>query len=101
MKRISLALAVAGVLALGTSQTPGFAADFAAPEPTLRHAPKHWRVTKRVALPRCIEVSQPPRGCPLWRLRGSLEWPGLPRCYLYDGACVYHTAPDLEEWARY
>jgi hypothetical protein len=97
MKRFSLALALAGVLALGVPATPGSAA----PEFTRHHRPTHWRVAKRVAVPRCVEVSGPPRGCPLWRLRGSLAWPGIPRCHLDGGVCVYHTAPDLEEWARY
>jgi hypothetical protein len=97
MKRLSLALAVGGVLALGPSPTPGLAADIAAP----RHVPAHWRVVTRVMVPRCIEVSGPPRGCPLRRLRGSLAWPGIPRCHLYGGACVYRTAPDVEEWAGY
>jgi hypothetical protein len=107
MKRLCLALAVAGALALGAFETSGFAADFAAPEPTLRHirAPRHvrthWRVAKRVAVPRCIEVSQPPRGCPLRWLRGSLAWPGIPRCHLVGDVCVYRTAADWEEWAPY
>jgi hypothetical protein len=100
MKRLSLALAVAGVLALGASPTAGFAADFVVRKHTPRHV-THWRVTKWAAVPRCVEVSQHPRGCPLWRLRGSLAWPGIPRCHLYEGVCVYPTAPDLEEWERY
>jgi hypothetical protein len=107
MKQLSLALAVAGALALGTFPTSGFAADFAGPQSSPRyiHAPRHihthWRVTRRVAVPRCVEVSQPPRGCPLRWLRHSLAWPSVPRCHLYEGVCIYHTAPDLEEWTRY
>jgi hypothetical protein len=80
MKRLSLAVALAGVLALGASPTAA-----------------HWRATKRLAVHRCIEVSQPARGCPL-RHYSLLPWPGIPRCYLYGGVCVYHTASDWEEW---
>jgi hypothetical protein len=83
MKHPFLALAMAAVLALAASQTGA-----------------HWRGKKRVALHRCIEVSQPPRGCPL-RWYSRLPWPGIPRCYLYQGVCVYHTAPDLEQWGPY
>jgi len=98
MKRLSLALAVAGVLVAGAYETPGFAADFAVSEAAPRHiARTHWRVTRRVAIHRCIEVSQPPRGCALRRY-SLLPWPGIPRCYLYGGACIYRTAPDVEEW---
>jgi len=50
MKRPALTLAIAAVLALGASQTAA-----------------HWRGKKRVAVHRCIEISQPPRGCPLRR----------------------------------
>jgi hypothetical protein len=80
MKCLYRAVAIAGVLALGASQTAA-----------------HWRASKRGPLHRCIEVSQPARGCPLWRY-SRLPWPGIPRCYLYRGVCVYHTAPDWEEW---
>jgi hypothetical protein len=82
-RNIQTAFALAGVLALGASETAA-----------------HWRVTKRVAVHRCIEVSQPARGCPLRRY-SLLPWPGIPRCYLYGGVCVYYTAPDVEEWERY
>ena len=101
MQRISLAIALAGVLALGAFQTAGFAADLAVPGAAPRHIHTHWRSAKRGVALRCIEVSQPPRGCPLRRDPRSLAWPGIPRCYLYEGACIYHTAPDVEQWARY
>jgi hypothetical protein len=100
MKKTSLAIALAGLLALGASQTAGFAADLAVSEAAPRHIVTHRRVAKRVVAFRCIEVSQPPRGCPLRRY-SLLPWPGIPRCYLYDGVCVYHTAPDVEQWAGY
>jgi hypothetical protein len=107
MRGLSLSIALAGVLALGASQTAVFAADIAAREVAPRgihtkhwRATTHWRAARRVAIHRCIEVSQPARGCPLRRY-SLLPWPSIPRCYLYDGACVYHTAPDLEEWDRY
>jgi hypothetical protein len=101
MQKTSLAIALAGVLALGASPTAGIAADLAVSEPAPRHIVTHRRVAKRVVAFRCIEVSQPPRGCPLRRDPRSLAWPSIPRCYLYDGVCVYHTAPDVEQWARY
>ena len=85
MKAFSPACALVGVLALGAFATAGFAADLIAPEPVPRHvsAPrhvhtKHWRVIKRVVVAGCVEVSQPPRGCPV-RLYGRLPWPGVPR----------------------
>jgi hypothetical protein len=77
MKRL-LALAVAGMLAFGT-ETTVFAADLSGSETGVRAFPRtHWRVTKRVVVRRCIEVSQPPRGCPLHRY-SRLPWPGVPR----------------------
>jgi hypothetical protein len=101
VRGLALAIAAAGVLALGASQTAGFAADIGVSETGPRHiARTHWRATKRVAIRRCIEVSQPARGCPLRRY-SLLPWPGTPRCELYGDVCVYYTAPDLEEWERY
>jgi hypothetical protein len=105
VRGLSLSVALAGVLALGASQTAAFAADIAARatprgvHTTHRRAATHQRAARRVAIHRCIEVSQPARGCPLRRY-SLLPWPAIPRCHLYDGACVYHTAPDLEEWDR-
>src|SRR6266566_9587983 len=85
MKPFSLAFALVGMVAIGAAQTTGFAADIAVPEVAPRYIPiKHWRVTKRV-VPRCIEVSQPPRGCPL-RRHGRLVWPGVPR---FEEAAYY------------
>ena len=101
MQGFSLSIVLAGALAVGASQTAGYAADLVVPEASPRHVSTHWRVAKRVAVHRCIEVSQPPRGCPLRRDPRSLAWPSIPRCYLYGDACVYHTAPDVEQWARY
>jgi hypothetical protein len=94
MKAFSPACALVGVLALAAFPTAGFAADLIAPEPVPRHvsAPrhvhtKHWRVIKRVVVRGCVEVSQPPRGCPV-RLYGRLPWPGVPR---FDAAPVYYA----------
>ena len=99
MKPFSLAFAL-GVLALATFPTAGFAADLIAPEPVPRHvsAPrhvhtKHWRVIKRVVVRGCVEVSQPPRGCPV-RLYGRLPWPGVPR---FDELAAYYAEPG---WGR-
>ena len=86
MKTLSLAFALVGVLAVGAVPMTGFAADLIAPEAAPRHvyvAPrhvhvKHRRVIRRVLVAGCVEVSQPPRGCPV-RLYGRLPWPGLPR----------------------
>jgi hypothetical protein len=78
MKRHSLAFALAGVLALGTFQTTGFAADLVPPEVAPRYAPKKHARVKRVVVAGCVEVSQPPRGCPV-RLYGRLPWPLVPR----------------------
>jgi hypothetical protein len=80
VQALSLSIALTGVFALSAFQTAA-----------------RWRATKRVAVHGCIEVSQPARGCPLRRY-SRLPWPGIPRCYLYRGVCVYHTAPDLEQW---
>jgi hypothetical protein len=100
MKRLSLALAVTGALALGASQRTALAADVGAYEAAPgRVAWTHGRVTKRLVAHRCIEVSQPARGCPLRRY-SLLPWPGIPRCHLVGDICVYFTAPDLEEWAH-
>jgi len=74
-----LVLAIAGTLAFGAVQTPAFAADLSVSETGVRVFPRtHWRVAKRVVLHRCIEVSQPPRGCPLHHY-SRLPWPGVPR----------------------
>jgi hypothetical protein len=77
--RLSLAVALVGGLALGAWQT-ALAADFGPPGATPRYVSKpHWRaVKKRVFVRGCVEVSQPPRGCPV-RLYGRLPWPGEPR----------------------
>ena len=83
MKRVSRAMTLIGVLALGMCPTMGLAADLVTTGPAHRYVPKpHWRVTKRIFVRGCVEVSQQPRGCPL-RLYGRLPWPGLPR---YDAA---------------
>jgi hypothetical protein len=88
MKRLCRAFALAGVLALGPFQTTGFAADLVTTEPAPRYVAKpHWRVAKRIFVRGCVEVSQPPRGCPL-RLYGRLPWPGVPR---YDAAPVHYA----------
>jgi hypothetical protein len=77
--RVCLAFALVGVFALGASQTTGYAADFGAHGPGPRYVAKpHWRVGRRVVVRGCVEVSQPPRGCPV-RLYGRLPWPGVPR----------------------
>ncbi len=100
MKRLCLVAAVAGVLALGGSQTAAVAADIGAYEAAPhRVATTHRRVT-RIVIHRCIEVSQPARGCPLRRY-SLLPWPGIPRCHPYGGVCTYFTAPDWEEWPGY
>jgi hypothetical protein len=79
MKPHSLAFALAGVIALGGFQTTGFAADLVTPEVAPRYVhKKHWRGKRVVVAAGCIEVSQPPRGCPV-RLYGRLPWPLLPR----------------------
>ena len=79
LQAISLAMTIAGMLALGPVQTAVFAADFSVSETAPGGFPRtHWRVTKRIAVHRCIEVSQPPRGCPLRRY-SRLPWPGVPR----------------------
>jgi hypothetical protein len=101
MKRLFLAVVLAGALAFGAAQPAALAADMT----SFEAAPGgigtvHRHVTKRVAVHRCIEVSQPARGCPLRRY-SLLPWPGLPPCYLYGGVCVYPTAPDLEQWEHY
>jgi hypothetical protein len=90
MKPLSLAFALVGVLTLGAAQTTGFATDLVAPGAAPRHvrAP-HWRVVKRVVVPRCVEVSQPPRGCPL-RRHARLVWPGVPR---FDEEPAYYAEP--------
>jgi hypothetical protein len=93
MKPYSLAFALAGVLALGAVQTAGFAADLIPPGAAPRHVPgprhvtRHWRAIKRVVVAGCVEVSQPPRGCPV-RLHGRLPWPGVPRL---DAEPVYYS----------
>src|SRR5262249_37637579 len=54
MKRLSLALAITGALALGASQTAAFAAEIGAYEAALgRIARHHGRLIKRVAVHRC------------------------------------------------
>ena len=77
MKRLSLNFALVGALALGASETAAFAADYAVTEPPPRSiAHTHWHGARRVAVSRCIEVSQPPRGCPLHHY-ARLPWPGV------------------------
>ena len=100
MKPVSLAFAL--VLAVGAAPTIGFAADLIAPEAAPRYvtAPrhvhvKHRRVIKRVVVVGCVEVSQPPRGCPV-RLYGRLPWPGLPR--LDEVPAHYAEGGWLSEW---
>jgi hypothetical protein len=89
MKRLSLTSALIGALALGASATAAFAADFAGTEPAPRSiARTHWHVHKRVVFSRCIEVSQPPRGCPLHHY-ARLPWPGVPRL---DEELAYYPA---------
>lgn len=86
MKRLSLAFALIGVLALGASQTAAFAADVGVSEAAPRYgAGTHRHVARRVAFPRCIEVSQPARGCPLRRY-ARLPWPGVPTLYAEETA---------------
>jgi hypothetical protein len=78
LQALFLSIAAAGMLVLGAAQTAAYAADFTVSETVRSHVPRtHWRVTKRVVLRGCIEVSQPPRGCPL-RHYSRLPWPGLP-----------------------
>ncbi len=77
MKQLSLTVVLVGAFALGIPQTTGYAADFGVPGPAPRYKP-HWRVTKRIVVRGCVEVSQPPRGCPV-QLYGRLPWPGVPR----------------------
>jgi hypothetical protein len=79
LQALSLSIAAAGMLGLGAAQTPAFAADFGVSEPVRSDIPRrHWRVARTRVPYRCIEVSQPPRGCPLWRY-SRLPWPGVPR----------------------
>jgi hypothetical protein len=78
LQAFCLSVAAAATLALGAAQSVAFAADFTVSETARTHIPRtHGRVTKRVVLRGCIEVSQPPRGCPLWHY-SRLPWPGLP-----------------------
>lgn len=86
MKRLSVAFSLLGALALGASATAAFAADIAAGEPVSRGiARTHWHAHKRVVFSRCIEVSQPARGCPLHRY-ARLPWPGVPTLYAEETA---------------
>jgi hypothetical protein len=74
-----LVLAFAGMLAFGAAETAAFAADFSMSATARGDFPRtHWRVARRVVARHCIEVSQPPRGCPL-RHYSRLPWPGVPR----------------------
>jgi len=67
MKRLFIALSLIGVLALGTAETAAIAADVEVSEPAPRHiARTHRHGARRVVVFRCIEVSQPPRGCRLY-----------------------------------
>jgi hypothetical protein len=100
MKRFCSVAAVAGALALGGSQTAAVGADLGAYEAAPHRIVKTHRRVARVVVQRCIEVSQPARGCPLRRY-SLLPWPGIPRCHLDAGVCVYFTAPDWEEWPGY
>jgi hypothetical protein len=86
MKRLSLTVALVGALALGASATAAFAADLSGYEPAPRHiARTHWHAHRGVAFSRCIEVSQPPRGCPLHHY-ARLPWPGVPTLYAAETA---------------
>jgi hypothetical protein len=86
MTRLSLNFALVGALALGASETAAFAADYAVTEPPPRSiARTHWHGARRVAVSRCIEVSQPPRGCPLHHY-ARLPWPGVPTLYAEETA---------------
>jgi hypothetical protein len=79
LQALSLSIAAAAMLAFGAARTPAFAADISVSEAARSHFPRtHWRVARRIAVHRCIEVSQPPRGCPL-RHYSLLPWPGVPR----------------------
>jgi hypothetical protein len=79
MKSFSLVLVVATVLLAGASQKAAFAADLSGYETAPgRIVTTHRHVTRRVAVRGCIEVSQPPRGCPL-RHYSLLPWPSVPR----------------------
>ena len=100
MRRLSLAAALAGMLALGAFETTAFAADVGVSDARRgRIAAHHWRGTRRAAVQRCVEVSQPARGCPL--RQQAWAWPGIPRCHLYGDVCLYYTAPDLEQWGHW
>jgi hypothetical protein len=85
MKRLSLTGAVIGALALGASATAVLAADYSVTEPAPRIARAHRHVARHVVFSRCIEVSQPARGCPLHRY-ARLPWPGVPTLYAEETA---------------
>jgi hypothetical protein len=96
MKRLPLAVALAGVLALGASQAAAFQIDPSASKGVrgdIVHA--QYRGTQWVD-PHCLKPSWSHR-CRL-HPRRSAAWPGLPRCYPVDGVCVYYTAPDWDQW---
>src|SRR5262249_15313868 len=99
LKGFSLALAVAGVLALGTSEVAAFPIDPTASKAAPTNiAYTQWRGTQWID-PRCVRPNWS-RHC-RWHPWRSGAWPGIPRCYLYRGVCIYHTAPDWEEWYGY
>ena len=86
MKRRSVASSLLSALALGASVTAAFAADYAVTEPAPRHiARTHWHAHQRVVFSRCIEVSQPARGCPLHHY-ARLPWPGVPTLWAEETA---------------
>src|SRR6516164_8702347 len=86
MKRLFIALSLIGVLALGTAETAAIAADVEVSEPAPRHiARTHRHGARRVVVFRCIEVSQPPRGCRLHHY-ARLPWPGVPTLYAVETA---------------
>ena len=103
MKGLSLAVAVAGVLALDASRAAAFPTDTAVSKagPTFI-ADAQWHGTQWVD-PHCLKPSWSHR-CRL-HLRRSGAWPGsIPGCvyiYPYRGPCACCTAPDREQWEGY
>jgi len=103
MKRLSLAVTLAGALALGAPATAAFAADLPGVEAARRHV-----VIKRErrTVIRCVKLGGA-RGCPVRRyVRRSLAWPGAivflgvpripPGCgFPFEGVCdpTYYTTP--------
>jgi len=96
MKRLSLALGLAGVVALGASEAAAFLGDPALSKAAPSNiASTQYRGTQWVD-PHCLKPSWS-RRCRA-HPRRSGAWPGLPPCYLIDGVCVYYTAPDWDQW---